>query len=391
MKKGVYCLLAMTVVASLFFVPSTAAPQKEEILKFGAINPYTGPAGWIGETFTRGIDMAVAEINAKGGIGGVKLQAIKEDSKALPKEGATAMVKLATLDKVPFVQTTFSSVTLAAQPVAVENKVLQIDIGSSASEMLDKPFLYTISVPNVYMSSCLAVWMAEKGYRKGGTLVLSDAHGRDVADKFVKKWKALGGTMVVQEEYARGDVDFSAQLAKIKAAKPDVVIGSGVGKDFTLLMIQWKEHGIEAIHANGKSDPLASDAAGAAAIGVMAIDFMLDVEAVTARDFVKAYHSKYGKNPYWIEANGYEGVMILAELIKRAKAKGKDYRKGEVLRDMLEANREFSSLYAKTTKFFDDHSAPKPLSIIKVVGTKPYKHETLKVFSLDEMVRLKLK
>jgi branched-chain amino acid transport system substrate-binding protein len=393
--KKVFCwLLAITGVISWVLIGwASTSTAKEEIFRFGLNLPYTGDAAWIGEALARGADLAVDEINARGGIDGVKLQAVKEDSKALPREGVSSMVKLATLDKVPFVVTSFSGVTMACQPIAAENKVLLIDLGSASSEVLNKPFLYTIAVPNVYMMSCLGAWLCEKGYRKGSTLVLSDSHGRDTAATFVKKWSQLGGTIVAQEEYGRGDVAFSAQIAKIKAADPDVVVGSAVGKSSSLLIKQMHELGLipKTVHINGKWDQYALNEARGASIGVMAIDFLLDVEGQYARDFVKAFSLRYGKNPSWQEANGYEAIYILAELIKRVKAKGGNYRSGETLRDALEGKREFASVYGEKSKFGDEHAALKPISIVEVIGFNPYKHKTHKVFSIEEMIRMRLK
>lgn len=393
MKKGGYWLLVISMVNSLVLMGLTSTTAAEEIFKFGINLPLTGDAAWIGEAFNRGIDLALDEINAKGGIDGIKLRAIKEDSKALPREGATSMIKLATLDKVPFVITVMAAITLACQPIAAENKVLMIELGASSSDLLNKPYLYAISVSNVYMMSCFGTWLWEKGYRNAATLVLSDSHGRDTAATFAKKWSQLGGTMVAQEEYGRGDVVFSAQIAKVKAANPDVVMGNATGKSSALLIKQMRELGLtpKALHTNGKWDPGALNEAREASIGVMAIDFMLDPEARYARDFVKAYRQRYGKDPSWQEANGYEAVYILAELIKRVKAKGGNYHSGEQLRDALEGKPEFSSVYAEKIKFGDDHSVLKPVWIVETIAFNPHKYKIRKIFSIEEMIKYRLK
>jgi branched-chain amino acid transport system substrate-binding protein len=393
MKKVLYWLLGIPVVSCLVLIGWAPMLTAEEISKFGINLPYTGDGAWVGESFNRGIDLALDEINAKGGIDGIKLQAIKEDSKGLPREGATSMIKLATLDKVPFVISTFAAVTLACQPIAAENKVLMIEVGASSSDLLNKPFLYATSVSNVYMMSCFGTWLWEKGYRKAATLVLSDSHGRDTAATFTKKWSQLGGTTVAQEEYGTGDVNFSAQIAKVKAVNPDVVMGCARGKSSALLIKQMRELGLipKALHTNGKWEPGALNEAREASIGVLAIDFMLDPEARYARDFVEAYRQRYAKDPSWQEANGYEAIYILAELTKRVKAKGGNYHSGEQLRDALEGKREFSSVYAEKIKFGDDHSVLKPIWIVETIAFNPHKYKTLKVFSAEEMVKYRLR
>ncbi|MCK4458341.1 MAG: ABC transporter substrate-binding protein [Methanosarcinales archaeon] len=111
--------------------------QPDEI-RIGAILPLTGEAAEYGEDAKLGIDLAVEEINAAGGINGKRIQVVYEDSQATPSQGVSAIQKLTTVDKVPvIIGAMASSVTLAIAPIAEENKVVLLSPASSAPQITE--------------------------------------------------------------------------------------------------------------------------------------------------------------------------------------------------------------------------------------------------------------
>ena len=106
---------------------------EEKVVKIGAILPLTGDAAKYGESAKEGIELAIKEINAEGGVKGHKIEIIYEDSQGLPTTGVSAFQKLITSNRVPAViGGLFSSVTLAIAPIANREHVVVLSPTSSA-------------------------------------------------------------------------------------------------------------------------------------------------------------------------------------------------------------------------------------------------------------------
>jgi|GEM_PF-278072 len=372
--------------------PLAAYAQKEKVYKFGTLFPMTGPAAWIGVEFLEGIDLAVDEINAKGGVEGLKLEVIKEDHKANPKDGANAMAKLATLDKVPFVISSFTAITLAAQPYAVENKVLIINIGGTGSDLLKKPFLYNNQIIGAYGLPPLVDYFWAQGHRKLATIVTNDAFGLGTRKDFITRWEQIGGKVVADELFPEGATDFSVQLAKVKAAKPDCIATSLVGATGAALMKQMRDLGIKLPVADTPGD-----IAGMRKIGVAADNLFiagLTVDPATTNTFAKEYmrifRERYKKDPAWLwqQPNSYETVYILAELIKRVKKAGGNIYSGEQLLNALEKKPEFPTVYDTTLRFLPDHAVLKAMKVTKASYREgKLEFEIVKTISIEEMLK----
>lgn len=383
----------LSVAFLLLFLSAAILPaahaEKQEVYKFGTLMPMTGGAAWIGESFLQGIDLALDEINSKGGVDGIKLEAIKEDHKGNPKDGSNAMNKLATLDKVPFVISSFTAVTLAAQPMAATNKVLLINIGGTSTQLLNKPFLYNNQVMVHQVLPPAADYWWSKGCRKLATVVKNDAFGQGVRDVFVESWKKLGGEVVANELYSEGATDFSAQLSKIRLKKPDVIACSLVGATGVALMKQMREIGIKVPVNDTPGDMPSLEKMGEAAQGIVFVACSVDPDTKSpfARHYVNLYRKTFNKEPVdWLPANGYETVYILAELIKRVKKAGGNYNDGTELLDALEKDPEFPTVYDTKLLFLKDHGVLKKITF-RATKFHEGKLETevVKIVTVDEV------
>ena len=137
---------------------------------FGAMFPLSGPAAEIGEEFKRGLDMAIDDVNSKGGIDGWQLKSVVVDHKGTALGGAQAMNQLVNLDKVPFVLTTFTGVALTAQPIAAQNSVLLMNVGGTSNNLLGKPWLYNDQVMGDPLNQPLAQYSYDNRARTAALL-----------------------------------------------------------------------------------------------------------------------------------------------------------------------------------------------------------------------------
>jgi branched-chain amino acid transport system substrate-binding protein len=294
------------------------------------------------------------------------------------------------LDKVPYIISSFTAVTLAAQPIAAANKVLILNIGGTGSQLLNKPFLYNGVIIGAYGLPPLVDYFWEMGYRKVGILVVNDAWGLDTRKDFLERWEKLGGKVVANELFAEGATDFSAQIAKIKAGKPDCIMSTLVGATGASLVKQMRELGIDLPIGDTPGDPSALEKVGQHADGVVIAGSTIDLDTKSpfARNFVDRFRKKYGKDPIWISGNAYEAVYILNELIKRVKEEARDYYSGEELLKSLEKNLEFPTIYDTKLLFLKDHGVLKQITVKKAkIGEGRIKFVTVKVVPVEKISR----
>jgi branched-chain amino acid transport system substrate-binding protein len=358
--------------------PTHAAPVKDsdsKVYEFGAMFPMTGPAAFIGECFTAGVKLAVDEINAKGGINGVKIKATIEDHQATPAGGVNAINKIILNKNIAYTLGSFVDPNLSAQPIAQRNKVLIMNSGGLSDSLLNKPYLYNNQVMPSYQMPALAQYLYEQGFRKVATLVNDGAEGTDNRKFFVNTWQKLGGTVVASEVFQLDKMDFSTQLTKIKAARPDLVYIVATALHAATALKQIKELGITAPPCGMTlDDPAVVGPAGANAEGLFAVGPYLDTKSTLpyARAFIDTYNQKYapkGATAYWPWANAYENVHIYAELVKKVEAKGGNPLDGSQLLQALEANRSYPSVFGSgTLTFTEDHQVIKAVGITTIKG-----------------------
>ncbi|MBI4610077.1 MAG: ABC transporter substrate-binding protein [Candidatus Rokubacteria bacterium] len=372
MRRWIALILAVLGLGTAW---GSAPARAAEPYKLGAILAMTGPGAYYGRVMSRGALLAIEEINARGGIPGIKLELVIEDHKSgQPKEGVNAINKLVSIDKVPFILTSYSAPTLAAYPIAAEHKVLMLNGGGWSPDLVGKAYLVNNRMVGSYLGQVITEHaFRNRGARKLAMIYRNDPSGITVRDQVRPVWEKLGGSIVAMEVHELGATDYTAQLAKIKAARPDVVATWSYGKDLGFIIKQAKDIGITVPLVGIDWTPDGQAVAGGAMEGYeYASDYLdLDSKAEWTARFIQDYRKKHGEPPDFYAANYYEGVYVLAELIREIKQKGRDPRSGVQLREALLAKRKFPSVYGGSITFNDDGTSAKPVAIFEVKGGKP--------------------
>jgi len=340
---------------------------------FGIMVPLTGPAANIGELFTRGLNMAVDEINGAGGVDGWTLQPNSQDHKGSAQGGTEAMNQLANIAKVPYVMSSFSGPTLAAQPVAAQNHMLLLNIGGTDSSLLSKPWLYSDQVMAPHLMPPLAEFSYGEGKRKAAMLTSNDPYGDGSRKAFAPAWQKLGGQIVADEQFPINATDFAAQLTKIKATNPDVLMTVAVGQTQGQLVKQARALGlqIQILGPLGTADVVTYG--GDAANGFVDSGIAVDPKTTDAqaKKFLDTYTAKYKAEAEWDIGTPYEGTYLLRDLIDAVVKSGGDPRSGDALLKALQAHPEFHNYLAGgTVKFAADQSVDRALAIRRVVNGK---------------------
>ncbi|MBI4591334.1 MAG: ABC transporter substrate-binding protein [Candidatus Rokubacteria bacterium] len=362
----------LALLAVLLAGPVGSAAAGE--FKFALILPLTGGSAAYGRDQTVGAEFGVEDVNARGGILGDKLVMIKEDSAADPKRGITAFNKVVEVDRVPVVVSAWSSVILALAPVAAEKNVLLISDGSSAPAVVAaSPMTVSVYPVATVDQNALAVYAyKDLGKRRAALIWIGNDTGRLPRDVFKKRWLDLGGKIVAEEEHAPDAIDFSAQVAKIKAANPDLLWVMSLIKESPVIAKQARELGITAqiVSYSAVENKIYVDQAGQAAEGTIYTSAAPPHDAEVEK-FVARFKAKVGREP-----NGlnyvlylYNAPFMVAKAMEYLKKQGWEYN-GPNMKKAMFAVKDYDLRYLGRITMVEPGTVITPVTIKQVQGGK---------------------
>jgi branched-chain amino acid transport system substrate-binding protein len=368
-------LIAVVVSAVVATAPVVA--QAQETVKIGMLLAMTGPGAFYGQVMSRGAQLAVEQINKAGGIGGRRLQILIEDHKSGDADaGVTGARKLLDVDKVPVILTSYSAPTLAIQPLAVEKKVLLLNGGGVGSSLVGKATLYNTRMLSSQTAPFVVQWASSRlKAKRVATLFWNDTAGQGINAAIKETCAKVACQVVAEEPHDIGAKNYSAQLARIKAARPDVLILGSFGDDVGYSLSQARAYGVTVPLLGVEWTPNAQKIGGKATEGyTIAVDrFDPGSGDAKTKAFAEAYKAAYGDTPEFYAANYYEHVeFILRPLIKRiVDRNGDPAKQGEILAEMeraLSAKVKFGSVYGGDMQIHPDGTVSKPLGVYEVKG-----------------------
>jgi branched-chain amino acid transport system substrate-binding protein len=302
--------------------------QKEpEITKIGMILPLTGDTSPYGTGLKRGVDIALAKINAGGGINGSPLSIVVEDGMGDPSKTVSAFRKLSATDQVPLViGPMFSATTLAVAPIAEKSRVTLLSPTASAVELTSAgDYIFRIYPSDTYDGQYLAQYCYNALNAKTVYVIyLQVASVTAITEVFESQFESLGGRMLGRDAYQEGANDYRAYLSKAAALDPDVMFIPGYLREMGTLLRQAKELGVESkfVSISTFFDPQILEIAGDAAEGVMFSAPFFDPSAVSPEisEFVRLFKESYSDEPDILAGYGYDVVTIAAEALRSAKS-----------------------------------------------------------------------
>ena len=311
-------------------------------IKIGVAEALTGGAAQYGASIRNGFQLAAEEINAKGGINGNKIQLVIEDEQGKKEEGINVFKKLIFQDKVLMVfGPTLSNSMFAAGPVANAAKTVVFGTSNTANGITDiGPYVFRNSVME---SDVLPVTVATatKHYKLKKVAVIygnDDAFTKSGYDVFKKVLEDQKLPVTTTETYVKGDVDFKAQLTKIKASNPDAVICSCLAEEAANIMLQARGLGLKVpfIGGNGFNSPKLFEISKLAGEGTFVGSPWSNTNpAPVNKAFVAAYVKKFGGEPNQFAAQGYDALYIAAAALKDVKLTGDVNADREALKNAL--------------------------------------------------------
>lgn len=360
--------LASSLLVVLAITSCTKKANDNEIL-LGSYSSNTGATGSFGILQKQGIEMAVEEINAKGGINGKKIHLINYDNKSENDETLAVVNRLVSQDNVLAIigETTSGKSKIGAQ-IAQANKVVMLSPSATNPDVTKVGnYIFRACFIDPFQGKVMAKFTTENlKFKKAAILrdVKSD-YSVGLSDVFTEEFKKMGGEIVADVSYQEGDIDFKSQLTAIKAKKPDVIFVPGYYNEVALLAKQLKELGMNQIllGGDGWSSPKLYEIAKEAMNGhYFSNHYTTESTDPKTIEFVKSYKAKHNEDPDVMAALGYDAVYLLAEAIKNAKEVNR-----ETIREELSKVKDFAGVTGKMS-MDENRNAVKSAVVVKVVG-----------------------
>ncbi len=319
----------VVVAAILSLVAGASAVLAAEPVKVGVLLPLTGSMAKFGEIEKRSFEMALEEINAKGGVRGSKIQLVFEDDTGKPEVGRSALEKLISRDKVPVVTGGYSSaVTAATAPVAQQFKVPFVINTGSADDVTEKGYNYVFRInppASEYPNAVLSFLKSVAKVKTVAILYENTQFGQSSSKAFEKDCAAAGIKVLVKEGYQAGAIDFKPLLTKVKAANPEMIYMVSYVMDASLLMRQSKELGINPkLFVGGGAGftlPEFAKSAGGAAEHVYSATLWVETLPFPgAKAYFNNFKKRYGSETEYHGAEAYSAMYVVADALKRAKS-----------------------------------------------------------------------
>ncbi len=328
MAMRIKFLVGTGLAALLLAAPAMAA--EHEILIGGALS-LTGVQAPLDTPGFKGAQVAVKALNDAGGLLGKTVKFVNIDGKSDPVIVGNVAVELidegAVLIVAPCDFDFGGPASREAQTAGL------VGISTCASDPLysswslgDKQF--TLSMWNTTMGAVAAEYaLNERGWKTA--YVVTDqfiAYTKSLSKYFVEHFKAIGGTVILEDSYTNGDNDFSAQLARLQAlgTKPDVIYISSYGIDIAMMIRALREVGYDAPVLGGDSydDPALHQALGERfgnEVYFVTHTWMGPEGHPDMPKFIELYREMYGEDPDTsFVATGWDTIMLMAEAVKMA-------------------------------------------------------------------------
>jgi len=328
-----------------------ACDKTPDTFTIGALLPLTGDAASYGTSARQGIDLAVDQINASGGISGRQVRVVYEDSKAAAREGVAATQKLINVDRVPaIIGDITSGVTLAAAPIAERSQVVLISPTASAPDISAAGIYVFRNFPSDnFEGEAMAEFIHNRGIRRVAILQVQNEYGEGIATVFDKTFRARGGAVLARERYPQDASQFRTILTKVHNQEPEALYIVGYYKDAALALRQARELRIKtpAFATTTVEDPQFVQIGGSAVEGVvypLASGFDISSSDSLVANFSTAFKSKYQSDPGFVAAQAYDCVL----LVKRAVENSNGFTGPDIQRGMADI-RDFHGVAGLTT------------------------------------------
>ena len=362
---------AIMIGAAVLFTACVGGEKvsETETIKIGGLAPLTGSLAIYGVTTTNGANLAINEINKNGGILGKKVEYITLDTKGDSTEAVMAYNKLIDRGVSAIIGEITSKPSLAVAEIAAQDNMPMITPTGTQVDITEAgPSIFRVCFTNPYQGKVLAVLAKERLNADTAAIMINNSsdYSDGIAKAFIEQADILGIKMTAKEGYADGDKDFRAQLTKIAAEQPDVLLVPEYYEQASLIATQAREVGVKAVFIgsdgwDGITKTLDSSSYNAIENSYFTNHFSMQDTAPKIQNFLKSYKDTYNEDPSAFSALGYDAVYMVKKAVENAGSTDK-----EAVVDALK-NIEYDGITGYLT--FDEHNNPvKAVTILKITN-----------------------
>ena len=386
MKKFLALILAVMMMA-LVVTSCSGGDSTDESnggtdgsIKIGVLAPLTGDVSVYGNAAVNGINLAVKEINANGGVLGQQIELVTLDEKGDVNEAMTAFNNLASQGVVAVIGDVTTKPCIAVSELAQEIGMPMLTPTGTGPEVTEAgDYVFRTCFTDTYQGTIMAEFSSQNlGIETVAVMTNnSDDYSRGVSDEFIAKCEENGIEVVAQEGYGSTDQDFNAQVTKIASLNPDALFIPDYYNTVALIVEQARTAGynntIMGVDGwDGVLDVIGEDKLSLVDGCYFCSHYSPDSTDEKVVTFVDAYETEYnGEVPKSFAALGYDSVYMMAQAIEEAGSTDP-----EAIKDAL-ASISFSGVTGDIT--LDENRNPiKDVAIIKLENGEAHFETTIK-------------
>jgi branched-chain amino acid transport system substrate-binding protein len=327
-------LLGTVALLALATAPAVA---QQKTVKIGFISTFSGPVAAIGNDMRNSFELGLDHLGRK--LGGMPVEVIYEDDQQKPEVGVQKTQKLIESDKVDFVVGyIWSNVLLASLKPLVDSKTFTIVTNAGASQLageLCSPYVFSTSWNNDQTPQAVGLYMNQKGVKTAFLVGPNYAAGKDMLEGVAATFKG----QIVGRELTRwpDQLDFSAELSKARAAKPDAIFAFYPGGAGIQFITQYAQSGLKGqipLYTAFTIDELSLPRLKDLAVGIPgAQQWVNDLPNEANKRYVADYKAKYKLSPSFYGSQTYDAAVLIDSGLKAVNG---DMTKKDDLRKALE-------------------------------------------------------
>jgi branched-chain amino acid transport system substrate-binding protein len=333
--------VAAGAVLACLSAPAVISPAlgQQKSVKIGFVSTFSGPTAVIGADMRNSFELALDHLGRK--IGGLPVEVIYEDDQQKPEVGKQKTEKLIESDHVDFiVGYIWSNVLLASLKPVIDSKTILIGANAGPSQLageLCSPYFFSTSWQNDQTPAAVGRYMNQKAVKNAYLVGPNYAAGKDM----LAGVKATFTGKIVGEDYTRwpDQLDFSGELSKVRAAKPDAVFVFYPGAAGVQFLNQYVQAGLKSqipLYTAFTIDETTLPRQGENALGVPgAQEWVNDLPNDANRKFVADYKAKYKLSPSFYGAQAYDAPLLANSAV--AAVGGDVTRKADMIKAMEKA------------------------------------------------------
>lgn len=323
-KSSMVLSVISILIASLMVFSFACTKKEEKVIKIGAVMPLTGEGAVYGDPQRKAAEIAVTEINEKGGLLGKKVVLFVQDDKAQPTEAVNiAHLFTSSKDIVGVIGHPNSGNAIPASKIYHEKNLPYVVTSATNPVVTQQGFKNVLRfAPTDDMQGISEADFIHKVLKIKSIVIIHDnaAYGKGLATQVKEHFESLGGKVLLFDTIIAGESDYRSLLSKVKQYKPSVIFYGGMHPEAAKLIKQAKEFGLETkfVLGDGCFDEELIKLSGTDGKNVY-ISFLAPPweEVPSAKNFTEKYNKLYGSVPPFAPY-GYDAIMVLAEGIKRA-------------------------------------------------------------------------